>query len=168
VSTVEKYPPPLSFNPDQLPLTVAEGNMLTRAIVELLERVEVLESLTGANELQGDAPDGSGLRYTRSRNDQVQRGIWGERGVAKVVEKMYESRRPGRPELSDEERLKFFFQEEARKLRGSFDTEGRLHWHNVLDERALPYDFDGKERHKLAVQRAKERLIAAKNGGGVK
>jgi hypothetical protein len=158
-------------NPDAIPLSTAEGNQIARGVVELLERVDALESqvralasVFDAETLLGELPtDGSGLRYLRSRVDQVDAGIWGERGIDKFLEQQAEARR--RPIIdpieAEQVLLRRFVYEETQKLGGRVSAASRgpdarpggsVWWPPQQD------DPEGRKRAALARQRAEARL----------
>ena len=162
-------------NPDAIPLSTAEGNQIARGVVELLERVDALESqvralasVFDAEMLLGELPtDGSGLRYLRSRVDQVDAGIWGERGIDKFLEQQAEARR--RPSIDpvemEEALLRRFVYEETQKLRGRVSAAthgpdarpgGAVWWPPRHD------DPEGRKRAALARERAEARLAEHK------
>jgi hypothetical protein len=85
-----------SYSAQAVPATTAELTEVARAVHELLERVEGLESQLRAvasaldvSELVGDAPPATqGLGYVKRRLVAVARGTFGEEGVQRFAEKL--------------------------------------------------------------------------------
>ena len=162
-------------NPDQLAVTQGEGNEIARSVVELLERVEGLESqlravasVFGAAELLGGEPtDGRGLGYVRARVDLVDKGRWGEHGIDRFLEQQAEQKRKPifDPTEMEEAALRRAYWDEAKKMGARLLTRRmggpveKLAWPND------PTDMDGRKRTAEAKRRAEAAVLASRNGG---
>jgi len=161
-------------NPDGLRATQAEANELARGTVELLERVEALESqvralasVFGAETLLGDLPgDGRALAYARARVALVDAGRWGEHGIDRFLEQQAEQKRKPifDPTEMEEAALRRAYWDEAKKMGARLLTRRmggpveKLAWPND------PTDMDGRKRTAEAKRRAEAAVLASKNG----
>jgi hypothetical protein len=167
-------PTPLR-NPDQLAVTQGEGNEIARSVVELLARVEMLESqlravasVFGAAELLGDEPtDGRGLGYVRARVDLVDKGRWGEHGIDRFLEEQAEARRQPifDPTEMEEAALRRAYWDEAKKMGATLLSRRIGGPIEQIDWPPDLADWDGRKRAAEAKRRALAAVAASKNGG---
>lgn len=147
----------LGRSPASLPLTTGEGNAICNALLEVLDRLEALESqvralasVLDAGEVVGGPPSqGEFTTYVRERMQAVRAGTFGEAGVSKFAERLAESRRQTFDPRNDPEgRLRQQTMVEARLMGAKIGGRGELYWSHTFD------DPTGAKRTAEARQRA--------------